>query len=154
MVSFGAVVLTPTLEQTFYGQVKPISEKWLPASLVISGHSRQEHLGFEEPQGVMTRFAAWVKESNRGGRPVFVSDNLAFDWQWINYYFQAFTGENPFGWSGRRVGDLYCGLQKDCFATWKHLRKTQHTHQPVDDARGVAEALLAMHEMGLKIPGL
>lgn len=30
-------------------------------------------------------------------------------------------------------------------------RKTQHRQHPVDDARGNAEALLAMKEMGLKI---
>ena len=34
---------------------------------------------------------------------------------------------------------------------FKHLRKTRHTHNPVDDARGNAEALLVMKEMGLKI---
>jgi hypothetical protein len=37
------------------------------------------------------------------------------------------------------------------FQNFKHLRKTEHTHNPVDDARGNAEALLAMKEMGLKI---
>jgi hypothetical protein len=34
---------------------------------------------------------------------------------------------------------------------FKHLRKTKHTHHPVDDARGNAEALLQMKAMGLKI---
>ncbi len=34
---------------------------------------------------------------------------------------------------------------------FKHLRKSRHTHQPVDDARGNAEALLAMVESGLRI---
>jgi hypothetical protein len=33
----------------------------------------------------------------------------------------------------------------------KYLRKTKHTHHPVDDAKGNAEALLAMQKMGLKI---
>lgn len=33
-----------------------------------------------------------------------------------------------------------------------HLRKTRHTHHPVDDAMGNAEALLTMKEtLGLKI---
>ena len=39
----------------------------------------------------------------------------------------------------------------DTFANFKFLRKTRHTHNPVDDARGNAEALLAMKELGLKI---
>ena len=38
------------------------------------------------------------------------------------------------------------------FGNFKHLRKTRHTHHPVDDARGNAEALLRiMEEHGLKI---
>ncbi len=41
-------------------------------------------------------------------------------------------------------------MQKDAFVNFKHLRKTKHTHNPVDDARGNAEALLQMKEMGLK----
>jgi len=41
---------------------------------------------------------------------------------------------------------------KDTFVNFKHLRKTKHTHHPVDDARGNAEALLTMKEtLGLKI---
>ncbi len=36
---------------------------------------------------------------------------------------------------------------------FKHLRKTPHTHHPVDDAKGNAEALLTLKEqLGLKIP--
>jgi hypothetical protein len=36
--------------------------------------------------------------------------------------------------------------------SFKHLRKTQHTHDPLDDAIGNAEALLTMaHDMGLEI---
>ena len=35
---------------------------------------------------------------------------------------------------------------------FKNLRRTRHTHHPVDDARGNAEALLHLREtMGLKI---
>jgi hypothetical protein len=99
----------------------------------------------------MERFERWILESSKG-RPVFASDNLAFDWQWINYYFHAYLGRNPFGWSGRRIGDLYCGMVKDGYAQWKHLRRTSHDHDPLHDARGNAEALLAMIDMGLKLP--
>ena len=45
---------------------------------------------------------------------------------------------------------VHKGLVKDTFQNFKHLRRTRHTHHPVDDARGNAEALLAK-EMGLKI---
>jgi hypothetical protein len=151
MVCLGAVVVEPSLSRTFYGRTRPISELWLPEALAVSGFRREDHLRFDDPREVMARFAAWLKESSRG-RPVFCSDNLAYDWQFVNWYFHEYLGENPFGWSGRRIGDLYCGMVKDGYATWKHLRKTPHDHDPVNDAKGNAEALLAMVEMGLKLP--
>jgi hypothetical protein len=40
---------------------------------------------------------------------------------------------------------------KDMFQNFKHLRRAAHTHHPVDDARGNAEARLTMRAMGLKI---
>jgi hypothetical protein len=83
---------------------------------------------------------------------MFISDNNGFDWQFINWYFHHFTGTNPFGFSSTNLGSLYKGLVRDTSRNFKHLRKTRHTHHPVDDARGNAEALLAMkHEMGLKM---
>ncbi len=151
MVSLGAVVVEPSLSKTFYGRTRPISEAWLPEALKVCGVAREEHLGYDDPREVMERFEAWIAESSKG-RPVLASDNLAFDWQWVNWYFHWFLGRNPFGWSGRRIGDLYCGMVKDGYAEWTHLRKTAHTHHPVDDARGNAEALLAMIGMGLKLP--
>ena len=154
MVSFGAVRVDEALETTFFGQVRPIAEKWVPGALAVSGITREDHQKYEPPSDVMDRFALWLKQNSKG-RPVFLSDNPAFDWQFINYYFHAFTGENPFGFSGRRIGDLYCGLVKDMSANaeWKKFRKTRHTHHPVDDAKGNAEALLAFaKEHGLKLP--
>ena len=153
MVCFGAVVVEPSLQKTFYGKTRPVSDEFNAQALKISGFSREEHLSFDDPRAVMLEFNDWIKE-NSNGRAVFISDNLAFDWQWINYYFHYFTGENPFGFSGRRIGDLYAGYKQDFFAAsdWKKFRRTAHTHDPVDDARGNAEALLKIREMGLKFP--
>ena len=151
MVCFGAVRLDERLESTFYGQTRPLSQRFLPEALAISGFSREQHEGFDEPQKVMQSFADWLDRVSRG-RPVFVSDNLAFDWQFINYYFHRFLGRNPFGFSGRRIGDLYAGLMSDISKAteWKKFRMTRHTHNPVDDARGNAEAMLKFRELGLK----
>jgi hypothetical protein len=150
MVSFGAVIVEPGLERSFYGQLRPISEKFIPEALAVSGFSRDETLAFEEPAIVMERFRAWLVAECKG-RMMFVSDNNGFDWQFINWYFHHFVGSNPFGFSSTNLGSLYKGLQKDTFVNFKHLRKTKHTHHPVEDAKGNAEALLAMMEMGLKI---
>ena len=150
MICFGAIVVEPSLAKTFYGRLKPISEKWIPEALAVSGFSRDETLAFDDPKAVMEQFAAWIAEHSNG-RPFFISDNNGFDWQFINWYFHHFTGGNPFGHSSANLGSLYKGLAKDTFTNFKHLRKTAHTHDPVDDARGNAEALLEMKEMGLKI---
>jgi hypothetical protein len=150
MVSVGAIIVEPALGRTFYGQLRPISEKFISEALAVSGFSREETLAFEDPRRVMEDFAAWLREHCRG-RTMFVSDNNGFDWQFINWYFHHFTGSNPFGHSSTNLGSLYKGLERDTSANFKHLRRTKHTHHPVDDARGNAEALLQMKEMGLKI---
>ena len=151
MICFGAVLVRPGLDQTFYGRLKPISEKWIPEALAVSGFSRDECLTFDEPQSVIQAFADWLKETC-GDKPMFISDNNGFDWQFINWYFHHFLGRNPFGFSSTNLGSLYKGLVNDTFKNFKHLRKTRHTHHPVDDAKGNAEALLTMKsELGLKI---
>lgn len=151
MVCFGAVLVDDTLDKTFYGAMKPISEQFNPEALAISGFSRDDTLAFRDPKEVMIEFKEWI-QNNSKGRPIFISDNNGFDWMFICWYFHHFIGENPFGFSSRRLADLYCGMKQDTFAQWKHLRKTSHTHNPVDDAMGNAEVLLMMKkEMGLKI---
>jgi hypothetical protein len=130
--------------------LKPVSDKFVPEALAVSGFTREETLAFDDPHVVMESFARWLTEKCKG-RMMFISDNNGFDWQFINWYFHHFTGSNPFGFSSTNLGSLYKGFQRDTFVNFKHLRKTKHTHNPVDDARGNAEALLQMKDMGLKI---
>jgi hypothetical protein len=76
---------------------------------------------------------------------LFISDNPAYDYQWINFYMWKYLGRNPFGHSARRIGDYYAGLIGDWRTPghrWKRLRQTAHDHHPVHDALGNAEALL------------
>ena len=150
MISFGAVIVEPNLNKTFYGELKPISDKWIPEALAVSGFSRAQTMEFDNPSTVVCNFNIWLKE-NCDKRIIFVADNNGFDWQFINYYFHYFIGNNPFGFSSMNLNSIYKGLTKDTFASFKHLRKTKHTHHPVDDAKGNAEAMLYMiKEMGLK----
>lgn len=152
MVCFGAVVVEPGLERTFFGQLRPVSERFIPEALAVSGYSREETLAFPDPQTVMQGFAQWLREL-KTDRLMFVSDNNGYDWQFINWYFHHFTGRNPFGFSSTNLGSLYKGMVQDVTKNFKHLRVTRHTHHPVDDAKGNAEALLHMkREMGLRIP--
>ncbi len=156
MVSLGCVRVDRNLKTVFKAEFAPISDKWLPGALAVSGITREAHLAYPDSHIGMKAFAEFLKTAS-SGRPLFMSDNPAFDWQWINYYFHAFYGANPFGHSARRIGDLYSGLERDFSAAsrWKALRKTRHTHDPVDDAMGNAEALIAMCDrFRLKLPGL
>ncbi len=151
MICFGAVVVEPALAKTFYGQLRPISDRWIPDALAVSGFSREQTLAFADPELVMREFAEWLAKHSMG-RPLFISDNNGFDWQFINWYFHHFTGSNPFGFSSANLGSLYKGVVRDMARNFKHLRKTPHTHHPVDDAKGNAEALLALRdEFNLKI---
>ncbi|WP_317196830.1 3'-5' exoribonuclease [Edaphocola aurantiacus] len=151
MICFGAVLVEEPLDKTFYGQLKPISAQFIPEALAVSGFSRAETETFADPAEVMNAFAQWLSK-NVKGQPIFISDNNGFDWMFICWYFHHFTGKNPFGFSSQNLGSLYKGMQKDMFQNFKHLRRTRHTHNPVDDARGNAEALLTMkQEMDLKI---
>ncbi len=151
MISFGAVIVDEQLDKTFYGKLKPISEKFIPEALAVSGHSREETLTFDEPVKVMTAFRTWIN-NNCKDRPIFISDNNGFDWMFICWYFHHFIGVNPFGFSSQNLGSLYKGIVKDTFKNFQHPRKTKHTHNPVDDAKGNAEALLTMQkEFELKI---
>jgi DNA polymerase III epsilon subunit-like protein len=151
MICFGAVVVDDALDKTFYGQLHPISDNWIPERLKISGFTRDQTLQFDDPKEVMDKFNQWIKLNSKD-KLIFISDNSGFDWQFINFYFHHFLGENPFGYSSANLGSLYKGLIKDTTRNFKHLRKTTHTHNPVDDVIGNAEALLQMKkEMGLKI---
>ena len=146
MICFGAVLLDRDLNitKTFYGQLQPISDKYIPEALAVSGFSREETLLFPEPIKTMTDFLNWIK-SNCGDTQVrFFSDNVGYDWQFINWYFHHFLGNNPFGWSSINIKNLYNGIERNMRRSHKYLRTTKHTHHPVDDAMGNAEAVVKM----------
>ena len=141
MIQLGAVLVTPQLDQTFYGQLKPISDNWIPEALAVSGATREETLKYPHPAETMVKFAEWVHKVG-GNRPMFIADNNGFDWMFTHWYFIHFMSKDPFGFSSTNLGSLYKGIVRDMKPNFKWLRKTKHTHNPVDDAMGNAEALL------------
>lgn len=161
MLRIGAVRVDDRLQTQFYGELRPVFDEWDREAILHAGivaedgdpdEARAIALGYPDPRFTMARLDSWLRAESRG-RPVMVSDNLVFDGQYVNWYFWHLLGRNLLGISGRRIGDLHSGLVRDPFAKWKHLRKTKHSHHPVDDALGNAEALLAMRDtLGLVIP--
>lgn len=156
MVSFGAVVVEPGLKRTFKGFTRPISDRWLPDALAVSSITREQHEAYADPAETMISFSQWVFAQTGGERATLISDNLGFDWMFITWYLHRYTGGTPFGFSGRRLNDLFAGWKGNANATqgWKKWRKTKHTHDPVDDATGMAEALLEMKRRGLRIDAI
>ena len=145
MIGIGAIVVEPTLSKTFISKLKPISEFYVQGALDVVGYTREQTLAFPDPKEVIEAFSKWVS-SVSNGRPMFISDNNGFDYSFCAWYLHHFTGSNPFGHSSTNLGSLYKGVIRDTFKNFKHLRKTAHTHNPLDDARGNAEALLEIKE--------
>lgn len=137
LTEFGAVEYAS--RQTFHGvlfEARPRADN--PALSELTGKEF-------DPVAVFGAFEAWLQSVTQG-RPIFVSDNPAFDFQWINYGFHHALGRNPFGHSARRISDFYAGLTGDWGNTqaWKRLRVTPHDHHPVHDAMGNCEAFARM----------
>jgi hypothetical protein len=145
MIEIGAVAVESDLKNTFYGKLRPISDEYMLEALSITGYSRETTLDFNEPKQVMLDFEKWIHQV-APIRPIFISDNNGFDWMFVCWYFHNFLGQNPFGYSSQNLNSLYKGLTRNLFGSFKHLRKTQHDHNPVNDAKGNAEALLRLFE--------
>lgn len=134
MTEFGAV--HSTTKETFHGilfEGTPDPEN--PAVPVVGARVASD-------ADVARRFEMWLEKVCKNDRPVFVSDNVAYDWMWVAGMFDRAGMDNPFGHSGRRISDFWAGLQHNFGETqsWKRFRKTAHDHNPVNDAMGNVEA--------------
>ena len=94
--------LTPFPQQTFYAELKPISESFEYEALHVNGLDRNR-LKREcvEPEKAMQRASEWIDGVSGDNRPIFVAYPVAFDWMWMHWYFMSFTRlGSPFGHSG------------------------------------------------------
>lgn len=155
MIQVGAVIVEPGLSRTFRADLAPIGPHFLPSTLSVTKLTREETLGFPSAMRAMENFHYWLldndfecgsKERFSKKSPIFISDNNGFDFAFVSYYFWFYRESCPFGHSSRNLGDLYKGIMKTTKVNFKHLRRTKHTHDPLDDAMGNAEALLTIIE--------
>jgi hypothetical protein len=156
LTEFGAVALThmPAPEEIVSVQEYVLT---LPTfhGIIIDSEPNPDNLAVPLPKNsdptrakaVFEAFRSWL--GGIDGSFTFVSDNVAFDWQWINCGSYEHLGYNPLGHSGRRISDYYAGLIGDWRKSlkWKSLRITKHDHNPVHDARGNVEAFIRI-QMG------
>ena len=153
MLEVGLVIVTNDgPAETFWTTLRPISDQFDQGALDSIGATREQTLTYEDPEVAMKNAVAWLE--GKADKFVFWSDNNGFDWSFWNYYCHRFVGRNPFGFSSRRISDLYSGLTYDLRGGTKRkkYRQTSHTHNAKDDALGNAEALhyiLRLHNIKL-----
>jgi DNA polymerase III epsilon subunit-like protein len=154
MLSFGlAVVGHP--DRTFYTELKPISDAFVPEALAVSGLDR-EKLKREgpDPATAMAAAAAWVNGLQSIGRPVFLGAPAVFDGMFLHWYFVKFTGRNPFAVNGAGLDlrSYWMGAER---VAWQATGRTtiqgrlgisglKHTHHALDDARELAATFEAV----------
>ncbi len=157
MLSLGACVVYDQT-QTFYIEFKPISDKYIMESLVVSGlyMTQLKETGVDPTIG-MTQFEEWINAVSQKDRPIFTAFNATFDWMFTAYYFHRFLGRNPFGISGLDIKAYYMGR----FHTkWEQTTKRKidpsflsgrkHPHHALDDALEQAELFRKVLETSSK----
>lgn len=146
----------PSLDRSFYVELKPISENFQPEALAINQLDRDQLMWRgEKPPDAMTRAAEWVRRVAAGRRPILVAYPLSFDWTWIYWYFTAFSATgSPFNHSGcydlktayavkAGVPVARAGRDQVDVALRPHR---EHTHKALDDAKEQAELFANLFE--------
>jgi hypothetical protein len=157
MVSFGVTVAgvfdtefqaSDPDSTTFYRELQPISEEFVPEALAVSGLDRASLVrDGAAPATAMADLSAWVQETAGTAKPVVVAYPACYDWMFLYWYLIRFTGSSVFGHSscldmktlyaaaaGVKVGAAVKGRMP------KHLlSRRRHTHNALDDAIEQAE---------------
>ena len=145
MLSLGACVVSD-LEKNFYTELQPVSKDFVPKALEVSGFDlgTLERDG-QPPEKAMKLFREWVESETGSGKAVFVGFNGCYDWQFVNWYLEFFTGGNPFGFGGIDIKSYFMGMTG---RTWSATTSSQlplefqpetpQTHNALDDARAQA----------------
>lgn len=160
MISFGAAVAgrqdgasytaADPERDTFYRELRPISEAFVPEALAVSGLDRDRLLREgAEPAAAMAEFRAWVRAVSAGAQPVMCAYPASFDWTFLYWYLMNFGGDSPFGHSGcLDMKTLYAAKARvPLRAAVKGrmpselLSRRPHTHHALDDAVEQAELM-------------
>ena len=151
MLSLGAC-LVGAPEVAFYVELCPAGTDVNPEAMKVS----KLDIKYLEKNGkkagvAMTEFRDWIKSESKGRKPVFVGFNACFDWQFVNWYFHAYLGENPFGFAGIDIKAYYMGMAG---VAWSKTSSRQlppefqpdipQTHNALDDARAQASIFQKM----------
>ena len=143
-------------DDTFYVELKPISDRFEPEALAVNGLNRDrlQRVG-ADPHHAMTGAAEWVRRVAAGRRPILVAYPLSFDWTWMYWYFVNFSA------SGSAFNHSGCFDLKTAYAIKADVPIAQagrdqmrsdllpakpHTHNALDDAIHQAEIFANLFE--------
>jgi hypothetical protein len=148
MISLGMAVAGRS-ELTFYTELRPISDEFVPEALAVSGLDRQRLLA-EAPtaEDAMRAADAWVRGLRKLGRPVFLAAPAVWDGMFVHWYFIRFIGRSPFGatgsgvdlrsyWMGRTGGEWFASRKTDILSALD--LRLPHTHHADEDAAELAQ---------------
>jgi ribonuclease T len=153
MLSLGAVAVDDP-DTTLYIEFRPINENSVPEAMKVVGRTLQDFRRTgREPKEAMIAFRDWLGSVVNSGKLVFVGFNATFDWAFVNFYFQYYLNENPFGFGGIDIKSYYMGMTG---CSWEDTRSSRiapelkgaspHTHNALDDAIEQAEMFRRMRE--------
>lgn len=140
--------------ETFYAELKPISESFDPQAMAVSGLDRDDLIrNGKPPKQAMQELEAWVEElaGRHQARPVFAAYPLGYDWM-FSYWYMSHFARSPFGFSSaidmktlysQKFGVPICRSTKR-FMPKRLLSGRKHTHNALDDAIGQGEMFQKM----------
>ncbi len=153
MLSLGACAVDePNL--SFYVEFQPISADFVPEAMSISGFDLEQlKKTGTAPTQAMSEFKRWIDENSSGRKPVFVGFNASYDWQFVNWYFESFCGNNPFGFGAVDIKSFFMGLEGK---NWSGSSSSQlperfqpdtpQTHNALEDAKAQASIFFKMQQ--------
>ena len=145
LLALGAVAVNG---ETFYSELKPLFETYLPGNREFCEAHGLEHERLleeaPEPELVMNQFHDWVVELQEkyDKDTVFVGLNAGFDWALVDLYFALHGLSNPFGIAGDDIKSLVMPLGGKW--DWNDTKKSripesikpdgEFTHHALEDA--------------------
>jgi hypothetical protein len=146
MLSLGSAAYLPgkTLIDTFSANLETLPDAAADPKTMAWWETQPEAWNacredLQPPETAMKNYLAWVKQLP--GRPVFVGYPAAFDFMFVCWYLNRFTGKNPFSHSALDIKTYAMAmLRKDFRDTVKRNMPRRwfddlpHTHKALDDA--------------------
>ena len=155
----GVVKLTRNLNEAFEGKMRPRpGTTFDPVSMKYAGNvTWDELLTWPDPALVIPKFGDWIKSTlEPGTRALFWADNNGHDKKWLDLYMDQYGSSHLTGHTSRNINDLFRGFKEGLAAAGKPLPKryrglksladTPHDHTPVNDSKGLCEALIKLHD--------